>query len=105
MNKQTYQPKYYKFGAFLKEQRIKNNLYQKDISHMAGLDSPQFISNIESGIALPSMRVWAVMCEAYKIKKSLIEEVRPLSSMDKAERRNGKTKRPRRTARTSLHKS
>lgn len=93
-----------KFGQMLREKRIKANLGQREVSKLIGLSSPQYISNIERGVVLPSSRVWNVLARIYKINKLLIEEVRPSSSMDRSERSVGRTKGPRRNTRMSTHK-
>lgn len=40
-------------SKFLKEERLKKGLSQGEIAHKLGFTSPQFISNIERGLAFP----------------------------------------------------
>lgn len=50
-------------GIYLKECRLKSGLSQSDISSRLGYKSPQFVSNIERGIADPPPRVIKSWCK------------------------------------------
>lgn len=56
---------YVTVGVHLKEARLKTNLTQKDVADALGLSSPQFISNFECGIALPSLRNLRLLVKLY----------------------------------------
>jgi transcriptional regulator with XRE-family HTH domain len=53
-------------GKYLRQKREDAGLSQGDVAKAAGLTSPQFISNIERGIALPSPHLMGVMVAKYK---------------------------------------
>ncbi|RYZ83696.1 MAG: XRE family transcriptional regulator [Proteobacteria bacterium] len=55
-------------GKFLREKREVSGFSQSDIAKLAGFTSPQFISNIERGIALPSPHVIGIMVTKYQFE-------------------------------------
>lgn len=55
------------FGVFLRTQRLKANLTQKEMAVACGYDGPQYISNIERGICTIPPKILAVMSIQYNI--------------------------------------
>lgn len=53
-------------GRFLRQKRLDSGFSQGEIAKIAGLTSPQFISNVERGVALPSPHLMNVMLAKYK---------------------------------------
>jgi len=56
-------------GKLIKDARLKKGLSQRDLSKLLGLDSPQFISNIERNIASPPPHFYFVLNKVLGIKE------------------------------------
>jgi len=69
-------------GMFLKQKRVDAGFSQGDVAKAAGLTSPQFISNIERGIALPSPHLMSVMIAKYKFDSEEFIELIAQLKMD-----------------------
>ena len=65
---------YKKFGRFLKAKREEAGLSQGDIAKAMGLTTPQYISNVERGIAKPSLRLLRSYRSLAKISKTQLIE-------------------------------
>ncbi len=57
-------------GNYLKEKRVEANLTQGQIAETLGLESPQFISNIERGKCAIPMHIMRCLVKEYKIDKN-----------------------------------
>jgi transcriptional regulator with XRE-family HTH domain len=61
-------PRHYEeLGEFLREQRVKAGLTQRDVSVALGYSSAQFISNFERGIAAPPLKKMKILARLYKM--------------------------------------
>lgn len=58
---------YSELGAFLKEQRLKARLTQREVAASLGYSSAQFISNFECGRTMPPLKKLHIMVEIYSI--------------------------------------
>lgn len=54
-------------GLFLRQQRLKAGLTQGQVARKLGLTSPQFISNIERGVADPPVLTVRILVQLYKM--------------------------------------
>lgn len=63
-------------GEYVKQKRSEANLSQADVAKSIGLASPQFISNIERGIAgIPETKIQAFARALQVPKTTLINEM------------------------------
>lgn len=62
-------------GLFLKRQRLKSGLTQKNISDAFHLSSTQFVSNWERGCCLPPMEYLPQLCKILNIDKELLIKI------------------------------
>lgn len=60
------------FGVYLRVQRLKANVTQKEIAKACGFSSPQFISNIERGICPVPAEVLVIMADVYDLNKKIL---------------------------------
>lgn len=60
------------FGVYLRMQRLKANITQKEISKACGFSTPQFISNIERGVCPVPPDVLSIMAEIYELNKKVL---------------------------------
>jgi transcriptional regulator with XRE-family HTH domain len=61
--------KFSEFGDYLKEKREKAGLSQTEVSTKFGYTSPQFISNIERGIARPPTEILPKLIKLYGLER------------------------------------
>jgi transcriptional regulator with XRE-family HTH domain len=64
-----------KIGVFLREGREKMGISQKEASDFAGLQSPQYISNIEREVSDPSWQVLRKLIELYQLPKKEVVDI------------------------------
>lgn len=62
-------------GDYLKSARVKNNLSQSDVSRHLGYSSPQFISDIERGIATIPIKKLKLIMQLYQITPDQILDI------------------------------
>lgn len=73
------------FGKEFQAMREKTNLTQEQVSKILGYKSPQFISNIESGKAMPPIRKLHLMSTIYRVDvKRLVTRVTQAEEARKA---------------------
>jgi transcriptional regulator with XRE-family HTH domain len=66
-------PRHYRVvGEYLKENRIKVNLTQREVGQALGYSSSQFVSNFEAGIALPPLKTLRVLVDLYKMNSQTL---------------------------------
>ncbi len=58
-----------RLGQILSQLRQKSGLSQAKISKFCHVNSPQYISNIERGQCLPSLKILKVMLKEYKVSR------------------------------------
>lgn len=67
-------------AKFLRRCRIKKRLSQGDVAKKLGFEGPQYVSNWECGLSLPSMKYIADICKIYGIPniqlRKMISEVK-----------------------------
>ena len=62
-------------GNYLKEKRVAASLTQGQIAETLGLESPQFISNIERGISVVPLKTLARMVGLYKVNPEAVVKI------------------------------
>ena len=62
-------------GLFFYDRRLKLNLSQAELAASLGFTTPQFVSNWERGIALPSSGCLHTLCTLLQISKPQYEKV------------------------------
>jgi transcriptional regulator with XRE-family HTH domain len=66
---------YKEMGEFLKTNRVKAGLTQRDVADKLGYATPQFISNWERGISMPPIKALKRLGEMYLISaEDLLEK-------------------------------
>ena len=64
-----------KLGLILRDARINVGLSQREVSIRVGYSSSQFISNIERGVSVASLKLLAQLVRLYKIRPEVIANV------------------------------
>jgi len=64
-----------KLGLILKDARLSIGLSQREVSLRVGYTSSQFISNIERGVSVASLKLLAQLVRMYKIKPDKVANV------------------------------
>lgn len=62
-------------GEFLRCSRVKKNLSQREVSQLLGYKSPQFVSNIERGLAAPPFSSLKHLMRLYGLDKSEVIKI------------------------------
>jgi len=62
-------------GHFFREKRELAKLTQGEVAKVLKLTSPQFISNVERGIAEPTAQMLGVLTKLYKLDQVQVTEV------------------------------
>jgi transcriptional regulator with XRE-family HTH domain len=63
-----------KVGDLIKQYRVQRDLTQEELSHLLNFDTPQFISNIERGIAKTPLNVLGRLIQILNIpEKDVVE--------------------------------
>lgn len=75
------------FGKYLRDHRKEAGLSQMTIAKKLGYGSPQFISNCERGLCMPSLRGLKIMCDIYGMNRAMVGE--DLISVYRAKIRKG----------------
>lgn len=64
-----------KLGKLLQSKRRSAGLTQGEIAKVLGYSSPQFISNFERGLCLPSIESLPILTKVYKIRPKVMIEI------------------------------
>ncbi len=88
-------------GTYLREKRIEADLTQSQIAETLGLESPQFISNIERGKCAIPMHVMRQLIKEYKLDRSQFFEFISEVHMNYFKRSLGATKKASKMSRAS----
>lgn len=60
----------------LKSRRIKRNLTQADVASALGYGTPQFVSNLERGVALPPIKALPILASQLKMPLQTLVDLR-----------------------------
>ncbi|MGE3262287.1 MAG: helix-turn-helix domain-containing protein [Bacteriovoracia bacterium] len=84
-------------GAYLREMRVNAGLTQKYVADELGYSTPQFVSNFERGVALPSLKKMKVLIRLYNL--SIPEFIRLVLEAERKRMADGLTRDKKRASR------